>query len=314
METILVSGANGYIASNLIPKLLTLKYKVLALSRNKMNPYEGAIHIDADLLDKNSAQEVIAEADTIIHLGGNTSIYDAESNYTFSNKGSLMQVHRLIDAIQAQKRYIKFIFASSASLYGISPSLPAKESDCINPITIYDSHKMYCERDLLLASKNGLMGASIFRFANVYGFSKTMPLSKDRGIINQICGQALKGKGITVFGDGNFLRDYIHIDDVSDGLILSIQKEKIENGIFNLCTGRGLTIYEAFKYILKVVEEDFNISNNIQMIPFPEQIHDIEKRNFVGDSSKLKQYLDWEPQISFEEGIKNLLHNLSNEA
>lgn len=313
METVLVTGANGYIASNLVPKLVGLGYKVIALSREKMSPYENAIHVEVNLLDKKSVQSVIDQVDAIIHLGGNTSIYDAESNYSYSNEGSLMQVHRLIDAIHAQKRLIKFIFASSASLYGVSPTLPAKESDYINPITIYDSHKMYCERDLVLASQHGSMAAFIFRFANVYGFSKTMPLSRDRGIINQICGLALQGKGVTIFGDGNFLRDYIHIDDVSDALILTIQKEKIENAIFNLCTGRGITIHDAFKYIIKVVEENFNVSNSIQMVPFPEQAHDIEKRNFVGDISKLKDYLDWEPQISFEDGINNLLHNLFNE-
>ena len=88
-----------------------------------------------------------------------------------------------------------------------------------NPITTYDLHKFFAEQQLLVASSSNIIGAISLRLANVYGPSSTESLAQDRGILSKITRMSFELKNLQIYGNGEYLRDYIYIDDVVNAFL-----------------------------------------------------------------------------------------------
>ena len=151
----------------------------------------------------------------------------------------------------------RFIFASTATVYGLKGIKAISEDVRPEPTSIYDLHKYYCEEYLRYASKNIGFESISLRLSNVYGPSQMKAKSSDRGILNKVIKNLLEGKDISIYGDGNFLRDYIYIKDVVNALLLAgAAKVKPDYGVYNICYGQSITIRDAFEKTLALIEDN----------------------------------------------------------
>ena len=311
-KNVVITGSNGYIASSIIPILKSVKAKIICLSRRDIGDDNDIEYLIGDIADSQTWHALIEKADIILHLAGNTSIYSAKDDPQKSIDSSILPILHIINAAKNLNRVPKIIFASTASIYGTSPSLPASEDQKEDIITVYDLHKSFAEKHLQIASYEGLVDSVSLRLANVYGPSTTLALSNDRGILNKITNLALSGEPITVFGDGNYLRDYVYIDDVALAFLEAGRVNNISGQIFNIGSGKGTLLKDAFSYIAKLVDSKIDKKSEIIFQDWPELADKIERRNFYADISRFVACSDWTPSVTFEEGAKRTVDYFSS--
>jgi len=215
-KTVVVTGGSGYIGSALTEELSKYNLRVIRTGRKKIAPKSNVEDWVLDLNDSDSWYKIVSEVDIIFHLAGNTSVYDAEENPEDSLTSTLFPIIKLINASRKLNRIPRIVFASTATIYGLTSIFPVSELTRINPITTYDLHKLFSENELAMATENKIISAISLRLANVYGASTEKSSAKDRGVLNKVTKAALRGHDLTVYGDGKCVRDYIYIDDVID--------------------------------------------------------------------------------------------------
>ena len=170
--------------------------------------------------------------------------------------------------------------------------IPTSETEIPNPISPYGIAKLSVERYLDFFSKEyGLEYVSL-RYSNVYG-PRQDPYG-EAGVVAIFTNRMLKGEKVTIFGDGEYVRDYVYVDDVVRANILAMEKGK--NVVLNIGTGRGTTVNELFKMLKSIT----GYSDEPEYAP-PRK-GDVRKS--ILDCSKAKEILGWEPEVSLEEGLR----------
>lgn len=306
-KTVVVTGASGYIGCELVDALVKHDCTIIRVSRVDLTPLPGVKTIKADICNADFWHDIVALADIIYHLAGNTSVYEAAKDPVLSLNSTLLPINYLIQAAQDQKRKPRVIFASTATVYGLTSILPVSETVKPKPITVYDLHKFFAEQQLALASQLGILAATSLRLANVYGPSNSMSSAADRGILSRVAAIALQGKTLKVYGDGSYLRDYIYITDVVNALLISAISPKVSGESFNIASGVGTTVKQAFTLIARESEMVAGSPVKVEMMEWPEGVASIEFRNFTANIEKYKTATGWSPQINLNDGISKLI-------
>ena len=317
-KVVSITGANGYIGSALTQELEKYSLKIIRISRKQLTPKDGVEDWVLDLNKKSSWIKIVNRSDIIFHLSGNTSIYDAEKDPKESLISTLFPIIQLINASKKLSRIPRVIFSSTATVYGLTEVLPVLETKRPSPITVYDLHKFFAEQQLLVASSSNIIDAISLRLANVYGPSPTESLAKDRGILSKITKRRFALKNLQIYGNGDYLRDYIYIDDVVNAFLhasvmdydILLNKNQIS---LNVASGKGTPVKEVFELISREIEKITGIRGDIENVAWPEEVNEIEKRNYIGSIELIKSLTGWQPSVSLEEGIRLLVKHYSKE-
>ena len=311
-KVVAITGASGYIGSAIVRSLANYSVKIIRISRKKLDPQFGINDWVLDLTTLSSWVKIVNEVDIIFHLSSNTSIYEAEKNPKDSLEANLFPISQLVAASKKMSRIPRVIFASTATVYGMKSDFPVKESDEVNPITIYDKHKLLAEEQLIFATQKNIISAVILRLANVYGPSVNESMASDRGILSKITRMKFEGKKLYVYGNGLYLRDYVYIDDVVEAFLYS--SIMINNScIYNVASGYGTSIKDVFSLISSEVEMLTELTGIIEFKEWPKEVNDIEKRNFIGSNELLKLSSDWRPKVFLNQGIHQLVSHYAEE-
>jgi UDP-glucose 4-epimerase len=313
-NTVAVTGASGYIGSPLVEALVQKNFKVLRVSRRPLRPLAGTETLVGDLKDPELWSELVQRANLIYHLSGNTSIYEAEKSSAENLLSAVLPITHLVDASIRQRRKPRVVFASTSTVYGATPACPISETYRVEPATTYDLHKLFVERALLLGDQSGALNSVSLRLANVYGSSSSVQSSVDRGVLNRMVTRAIQGKDVVVYGTGNYTRDYVHITDVIKAFLIVGLRDDIRGEIFNIGTGRGITILAAFEKLVKLVASAAKTRSQIIFAPWPSGAHPIEMRNFVANINHAYKMLNWHPSVTFELGLESLVRESVNHA
>ena len=317
-KVVSITGANGYIGSALTRELEKYSLKIIRISRKQLTPKDGVEDWVLDLNKKSSWIKIVNRSDIIFHLSGNTSIYDAEKDPKESLISTLIPIIQLINASKKLSRIPRVIFSSTATVYGLTEVLPVLETKRPSPITVYDLHKFFAEQQLLVASSSNIIDAISLRLANVYGPSPTESLSQDRGILSKITKKRFALKNLQIYGNGDYLRDYIYIDDVVNAFLhasvmdydILLNKNQIS---LNVASGKGTPVKEVFELISREIEKITGVRGDIENVAWPEEVNEIEKRNYIGSIELIKSLTGWQPSVSLEEGIRLLVKHYSKE-
>jgi len=317
-KVVSITGASGYIGSALTQELEKYSLKIIRISRKKLVPKDGVEDWVLDLNKQSSWIRIVNKSDIIFHLAGNTSIYNAEKDPKESLISTLFPIIQLISASKKLSRIPRVVFSSTATVYGLTEVLPVLETRQPNPITTYDLHKFFPEQQLLLASSCNTIDAISLRLANVYGPSPAESLAKDRGILSKITRMKFEHKNLHIYGNGEYLRDYVYIDDVVNAfLYASVMNYNIlpnrSDITFNVASGKGTSVIEVFKLISNEVEKITGIEGAITNIAWPKEVNEIEKRNYIASIELFKSLAGWEPSVSLEQGIQLLVKHYSKE-
>lgn len=296
MRAVLLGG-NGFIGLNLALDLKARNYDVvIADCVEPDNCYqELGIRFEKMSFSKNTNYEfLIKENDIVYHfisIPSNDSVScDVELN--------ILSTLNLLDAC-VNTRISKLIFISSGgTIYGNATSIPSKETDPANPISIYALQKFTLENYLKFYNNVYGLHTHIIRLSNPYGPGQR-PF-RNQGIVPTILASILLNKEIHVWGDGNDIRDYIYIDDVTNLLVKIIDVE-ITFSILNVGSSKGLSVNDLIMQISKIMNVD------------PIVKYDLNKKTFIKcnilDISECRKLFPEIDCTSFEKGIRKTIES-----
>ena len=304
-KNILVTGAAGFIGSNLTHELLKLGANVTGID----NLFNGRIEnleeiltnksfkfIKGDIRDFNLLLDLFDDIEIIYHEAAFTSVPQSvlmpESCNDVNVKGTL----NILNAAR-KKDVKKIIFASSSSVYGDTPNLPKKEYMPRNPLSPYGASKLACEGYMqAFHHVYGLKTISL-RYFNVFG-----PRQKDSvysGVIAKWLGRIIDNKELIIFGNGEQSRDFTYIKDIVRANLLAAEHD-ISGEIINLGAGSPITLTKLAKLMLKLTnKEKLNITYTNP------RVGDI--LHSFADISKAKDLLNFQPEFNQEEGLRDYL-------
>ncbi len=298
---ILVTGGAGFIGSNLVEELVAKKYSVVVLDNfssgyieNLNNVFNKITIFEGDIRDKGLVSKIMKDVSSVFHLAAMVSvpesIKDPQSCYDVNVIGSLNLIKESI------KNNSRFIFASSAAVYGDEKSSIKTENIVTNPISPYGLSKVDVEKLAEIYSKESGLKFTCFRNFNVYGPKQDVG-SSYAAVIPKFINSAISGKDLTIFGDGKQTRDFIYVKDVTSAYIMAMEKEI--DGIFNLGNSKVMDINGLAKIILKKINPDLQVKYE------KERIGDI--KHSKADSKKYQIESGWKPEVTLENGIEKTI-------
>ena len=301
---ILITGASGFIGSALLDGLRGENNFIVCLSRFTHEDEPNVKWIKMNLIIDSWDEVSLPPIDVIYHLAGQTSTYGARQNPIEDLSSNVLGLLNLLEHFKKQACPPFIVIAGTATEVGLTEQLPIHENLPDHPITFYDISKLTAEMYLKQYVREGWIKGCVLRFANVFGCCKD-GRQADRGVIDKIFNRAVSGQSITIYGDGNYLRDYIFIEDVVSALILATKYiEKTNGRNFYIGSGQGIALKEAFLKVISIAATVTGINVGHKFVPPPADLSDIEYRNAVIDFSAFRQATGWVPQYDFDSGLK----------
>ena len=311
-KKVLVTGATGYIAWNLINKLSGIDCEITCLTREPLNElymasfekFKAQINtIVGSYDDETLWKQSLEGIDIVFHLAAQTSFYKAEEDPLEDFNSNVYPMQLLLKAVSQNEKKPYVAFAGSVTQCGLTKKLPVGESVNDNPSTIYDFHKLLAESYLKFYINKNLVNGTCLRLSNVYGPGPKSS-SDDKGILQSMVRKALQKEKLTIYGTGEFIRDYTFIDDVVTAfLACPVQVERTNGNHYFIGSGKGHSIKEAIDIIARVVERITGLKADVISVKPPDGYLDIEYRNFVANNSSLHLDTGWIATTDLEEGI-----------
>lgn len=292
-KRVLVTGGNGYLGSFLVKALEKENANVFVVSRNAELLYN---HFAVDITDFDAIHKVVQEIqpDIVFHLAANISRNRDFAIYTDMAKVNVTGTLNVLQALQNLDAH--FIFTSSSEIYGNNKS-PFHENQLPKPVSPYSLSKVNAEMLIQTYCLNHNKKFTNLRIFNFYG--EHMP--EDFFIPQMI--NSLKREEDFLMTKGEQTRDFLYVDDVVEALLLTATNTNSYNETMNVCSGKGTKLSE----LATEVNEKMNAKAKIILGAIP--YRDNEVWEMIGDNSKIKQKLGFEPQVNLENGIKRVLHN-----
>lgn len=296
----LVTGGAGFIGSNLVAALVEEKNEVSVLD-NLITGKRENIPPGVPLYFHNIIEpEIIAatlkqvKPEIIFHLAGQIDVRKSIADPTFDAMTNVIgTINLLRGAIEARTK--RFIFASTGGvIYGEPASLPAKETTPVVPLCAYGTAKACAEQYIAYFGRLYGLEAGILRYANVFG-PRQNPHG-EVGVIAIFMRQILAGETPVVYGDGEQTRDYVFVSDVVRANLLAA---KGPCGTYNIGTGVEVSVNKILQTFERILGRPIKTEYR------PARLG--EARRIMLEASKAKRELDWQPEVSFEDGLASTL-------
>jgi UDP-glucose 4-epimerase len=301
---VLVTGGAGFIGSALIPELSSNDYDTyvvdnLSFGKRELLNIPESRFILADITDRQKIEQIVQETNPhwIVHLAAIHFIpYCNQYPYESANI-NIQGTINVLDAAKKSKNLKKILFASTAAVYPIIDT-PIAESDPSNPLDIYGLSKLAGEHLVSEFHLATSIPSIICRFFNAFGPRETNP-----HLIPEIHRQLVGGSRKIKLGNLEPKRDFIHTSDMS--LALRLLLEKFDSGLdtFNIGSGMEYSVTEVVESFEKAIDERIEIEVD------PTRVRKVERQCLRSDISKLKRFINWEPKLNLDMGIKQLVDN-----
>jgi len=303
MRTIVTGGA-GFIGSHLVERLLADGHSVLVLDNFSTGRKQNLAHLEdnpalrikkVDIADLPNIRDDFHDIDWVFHIAGLADIVPSIQNpiaYHHSNVNGTLAV---LEAARAHN-IKRFVYAASASCYGIPDVYPTHEQADIRPQYPYALTKNLGEQLVMHWGNIYKLPVVPLRFFNVYG-----PRSRTSGTYGAVFGvflaQKIQGAPLTIVGDGTQTRDFIFVKDLVDAIVKAAESN-VTLEPMNVASGTPVSVN-------KIADLIGGPRTNIPKRPGePDQSH--------ADISKIKKFLGWEPKVGIDEGVAIMLKNIDH--
>lgn len=297
MDKVIVTGGAGFIGSHIVDALINEEYEVhivdnmSAGKKENINP-RATMH-KVDICDMDSLLPIFVGASYVFHEAAVPQVqYSIEHPIETNN----INVNGLLNILEASRinKIKRVIFASSCSVYGDQEKLPITEDMKTSPLSPYALHKYIGENYMKLYSDIYRLETVCLRYFNVYGPRQSVDGSYPL-VIARFLDLKKKGEKLLIVGDGENTRDYVNVVDVARANILAMKSEKVGKGeVINIGTGYQASVNKIAELVGGEVE---HIAPRL------------EPKNLQADILKAKELFGWEPEISLDDGIKELKNN-----
>lgn len=307
-KRILITGGAGYLAAGLIRALQEVDCDIIRLVRpgRQARPVVGRARVhdwEGDVRCREVWESVLPDVQVVFHLAAQTSVYVAEKDARADLEANLLPMLHLLETCRVNAYRPIVVFAGTVTEAGIPDRVPVDETHPDRPITIYDLHKWMAESYLRHYAHEGIVRGVALRLANVYGPGPASS-SADRGILNLMIRRAMRGETLTVYGSGEQMRDYLHVDDVSPAFLLAGSKiDQLNGEYFVIGSGTGHTIREAITLVAERTARRSGRRVDVIHLDPPTPQSPIEARNFVADSGRFSQPTGWRARYGLQDGI-----------
>ena len=309
MKKILITGGTGFIGGHLAEYILENEKdsRVIVLSRPDGNTTKETMYYlfkkygerirfaKSDVRDYSEVKLIIKNVDVVYHLAAqpnpDMSIMNPRETFEININGTI----NVLEACLESPTVERIIIQSSSEVYGEPIYTPIDENHPLNPTHPYSASKLAADRLSYSYFKTYGLPIIIARPFNAYG-----PRQKPPAAIPSFIERILEDKPIIIYGDGKQARDYVYVKDVVSGLYLLLYKGKVGE-VYNFATGKAISIIEIVQKIANILGKELKIIHKPG--------RPTEPKILVGDYSKAKKELGWEPKYSFDEGLKETVQS-----
>ena len=284
-KKILITGGLGFLGSNLATSLVNLGAKVTLF--DAMLPLYGGNFFNieeiknkvkviiTDIRDKDRIEEAVKEKDIILHIAAQTSHIDSMTDplldVDINCRGNII----FLEACRKFNPEVKIIYAGTRGQYGRVEYTPVDEKHPLNPTDIYGVNKTAGEQYHFIYARSYGLKVSSLRINNTYGPKHQMKHGR-YGILNWFIRLAMDGETIKIFGEGNQLRDFNYVDDVTDAFLKAGASEVSNGKVYNLGSGNPVKFIDLVKKIIEIAG-----SGKLENVPWPKDRKDIETGDYV---------------------------------
>jgi UDP-glucose 4-epimerase len=243
---VLVTGGAGFIGSHLCEGLLREGYQVRVLDDLSVGKLENVPaeceFIQGSILDPNIVEQAVNGVTHILHDAARVTIRGSVDKFYEDAETNLMGTLQLLKTASKQKVQ-RFIYASSMAVYADSEEpVPISENYSQLPASPYGIAKLAAERYVLLTSADFGMQPVVLRYFNTFGTRQTY--TPYVGVITIFITRLLKKQNLTIFGDGEQRRDFVHVSDIVQANLLALKNDSAVGETFNVGTGIGTSVNE----------------------------------------------------------------------
>ncbi len=303
LKKALVTGGAGFIGSHLVDALVGKGVEVVILDdlstgkrENIAHHTSGVTFIEGDVSDASRVAQAAEGVDVIFHLAAIASVQKSIEEPLMVHRVNTQGTLAVFDA--AKKLGVKkVVYASSSAVYGDVPGLPKDETMPCCPKTPYGLQKMIGEGYAKLYGELHQLSSVGLRFFNVFG-PRQDASSPYSGVISIFKERLENGKPITIYGDGETTRDFVYVADVVESLISAAEANDGVH-VYNIGTGEEISLQK----LVATLEKALSITADVAYKD--ERVGDIKRS--VASIEKAHRELDWQPKVTFEEGIVQLV-------
>jgi UDP-glucose 4-epimerase len=293
-----VIGGNGFIGTHLIEFLIRDGVSVRAFDRYPsqfVQPKKEVEYVIGDLGNHGSLAEIVQGTDWVFHLAYTTLPKTSNDDPAYDVRSNLIDAVQLLQSCK-EAGVKKVIFVSSGgTVYGVPQTVPILETHPTNPICSYGITKLAIEKYLHLFYHLYGLEYAVTRISNPYGEGQNP--NAQQGAIGVFLGKVARGEAIEIWGKGDVVRDYLHIDDAASALIKAARYQSATDGprIFNIGSGTGHSLNEIVDEIKVIVDRKVIVEYK------PARSLDVQSN--VLDTNLARTCLDWKPTIDLNTGI-----------
>ncbi len=301
MEKFLVTGGAGFIGSNICRKLLAQDCFVRVIDNlltGKKENLAGIIEtidfIQADMGDYELARAAMKDVDVVLHQGALPSVPRSVDDPAATHQHCLNATFTLLLAA-CDAGIKRFVYASSSSAYGDTPTLPKIETMQPQPLSPYAAAKLAGEYYCTVFCKVFGLETISLRYFNVFGPHQD-PTSQYAAAIPAFVTAILKDTPPTVYGDGEQSRDFTYVDNVVEANLLAARAKKTSGEVVNIACGQAVTVNEVIGIINEL------LGKNIKPIYTDPRPGDV--KHSLADITLAKKTIGFEPVVPFAEGLQ----------
>jgi len=297
-KKILVTGGSGFIGSEVVKQLSNSGADVIVYDnfssgkKEYIEKFPRVKIIPGDLRNRPNISNAIKNCNYVINLAALPFIPDSyhypQEFFDINTNGTL---NVIIEAIQS-KKVKNFVQISTSEVYGTARKIPMDENHPTLPHSTYAVSKLAADRAAFTLHKEHNLPVVIIRPFNSFGPNITQPY-----IIPEIIMQILNKKNTITLGNVNSARDFTFVSDTAYGIIKALFSEKAIGETINLSSKKSFKIKEIALLISSI------IGKKTKILLDRKRFRPYDVNNLVGDNTKAKKILDWQPQISFEDGL-----------
>lgn len=300
LKTALVTGGAGFIGSNLVDALIKKEMNVKVLDNLSTGKLENLSHVaqqiefrKGDIRDLKKVKSICHGCDIVFHQAAVVSVPQSVESPLMSAEVNEMGTLNVLEAARGAGTK-RVVLASSCAVYGDGPDLPKKEQMVAKPQSPYAIQKYTNELNANLYWELYGLETVCLRYFNVFG-PRQDPTSPYSGVISIFMTNAAQERQPVIYGDGNQFRDFVYVKDVVKANLLASEADQAEGGVFNIGTGRYVTIRELWSKIVAMTDINLN--------PHYAESRDGDILASLADIGQAKAVLGYNCEYSFDDGL-----------
>ncbi|MHA3962992.1 MAG: NAD-dependent epimerase/dehydratase family protein [Candidatus Thorarchaeota archaeon SMTZ1-45] len=297
-----VTGAAGFIGSHLVDMLLERGYFVIGIDNLRTGSMQNLAHalkhetfqfLERDVCEKKFPAAVKEDVDVIFHLAAISSVKLSVEDPILVNDTN---VHGTINALEMARKHNakRFVYSSSAAVYGNPNTLPVTEEAPLIPLSPYAASKISAEKYSIAYGDLYGIPSTIFRYFNVFG--PRQENSEYSGVISIFINRGLRNKDITIDGDGRQTRSFIYVDDVVRATLLGSQLESASNQVLNISGEDATSILDLARMVKERIPE--STSSIIHR-----DAREGDVKDSIGSMRRTSNVLRFSPAVPFTTGL-----------